>query len=421
MPCARNRPPCGREGCGSCEERSLFARKAELASRNIECMLSDADMRKTSSKTRVFLVAWMCMACWHAWEALPHNVICGATGCPYCVHNPTDLCGDEDCTACVARSLFAHKDELATRKITCTLSDDQMLKTTQFSGGSCEWRCGVCMHTWDAPPDKVSRGNGCPYCYGCCPPCGSDECIVCAPRSLFAYKDDLKARSIESALDVLTMKRISGQQNLPKLPWRCIECDYVWTARANHVCGAAKSGCPVCKKPGDTETRVRGAVRAMDLGDVVTIVNDGEWMPPGGVDGNMRYRFDIHAKVYDDERTRFFVVEVDGEQHFGPWNRDCVGEDHAARLRRDVEKMAWAFERGVPIVRVPTSVVAWGSTEREHDWIVKLTELCRAAAEWTGGDEMPLFLYPGKEWIYTEHISELYKALSERRSKRARY
>lgn len=209
---------------------------------------------------------------------------------------------------------------------------------------------------------------------------------------------------------------------MPKIPWRCLECRNIWTAEAYSVVGNMR-GCPVCNKPGLTEKTVREAVCDMDLGDIELVVDSGEWVPEDGVDGK-RYRFDIRANVFeDDEPPRFFVVEVDGEQHFGPWNRDGPGKEHADRVRADVVKMAWAFERRIPIVRVPTSVVSWGSTESERDWVAKLEMLCREAVDWRPSEDesdYPLIIYPGKEWMYAQHVEELEEALSERRSKRAR-
>ena len=421
MPCAKKRPPCGREDCAPCFERSLFARKAELEARNIECMLSDADMRTTSRGTKVY-VAWLCMACWHAWEAVPNSVVGGGKGCPYCGGTNTDLCGYEDCTDCEKRSLLIWKDALAARGITCDLPDETMRRTPASSGLYVPWTCSISKHAWTAPPNEVCRpGKCCGYCAGGAkPPCGSDACEICMARSLYACKVDLADRMIASLLDDDAMKHTSRRTG-DKLPWCCLVCENRWDAQANNVVGSG-CGCPGCNTPGSTEKTVRDAVRAMDLGDVGTSVDDGEWTPPSGVDGNTRYRFDIHANVVDDDGCeRSFVVEVDGEQHFGPvFFSGSTPTDHDKQLCADVAKMAWAVKRGVPVVRVPTSVVAWGSTEREHDWIAKLTELCRAAAEWTCSDDVPLFLYPGKEWMYAQHISDLEEVLSEHRSKRMR-
>jgi hypothetical protein len=242
-------------------------------------------------------------------------------------------------------------------------------------------------------------------------------------RSLYSCKFELADRKIACALGDDAMKRTARTKNFPKLLWKCIECENEWLAIASSVIGN-KSGCPVCIKPGATEKTVREAVRAMDLGDVEIVVDDGEWKPVGGVDGNTRYRFDIRVRVFEDgEPERFFIVEVDGRQHFGPWDRDAPGEEHADRVRSDVVKMVWAFACWIPIVRVPTCVAAFGSTERERDWVAKLTELCREAVEWRPSEDdhdYPLFLYPGSEWLYSQHIDELERALSERRSKRAR-
>lgn len=206
------------------------------------------------------------------------------------------------------------------------------------------------------------------------------------------------------------MKRKSAISILNKVPWICISCGGTWKAMTNDVCGKNKTGCPVCNRPGDTERRVREALGEMDLGVEVS-VDAGEWTPPEGGDGRRR-RFDIRVNVIaKGVRERFFIIEVDGEQHFGTTMFfGGVPTDHDAQVISDAEKMKWAFERGIPIVRIPTSVVAWGSAERDRDWVSKLEVECRKAAELcsTADDpSMPLFLYPGSGDKYARHVAAL--------------
>ena len=176
--------------------------------------------------------------------------------------------------------------------------------------------------------------------------------------------------------------------------WSCGACGHEWDSIINNVTRQGK-GCQRCAG-NNAERRVGAALdEAATAGRLGSV--RAEWSPDGE-----RFRFDFLVSSPGGARA---VVEVDGPQHFGPWVRDAPGADHADRLRRDVEKMAWAAARGVPTVRVPTADVAFCPTETA--WKTDLLRLVGDALETRERVDFPLIVSAARAGTYAAHAAAL--------------
>ena len=114
---------------------------------------------------------------------------------------------------------------------------------------------------------------------------------------------------------------------------------------------------------------------------------------------------DFYMKFVDGAGVeRAIIIEIDGQQHFGPWYFERPGETYDVRMGRDLCKMRWAFGADVPIVRIPVSML-----KSDPDWKYATRALIASAMAWRRGHEVdgsrvPLFLYPGSGAMYAEHV-----------------
>jgi hypothetical protein len=234
-------------------------------------------------------------------------------------------------------------------------------------------------------------------------------------KSLFGQKNNLNDRDIfySRLTDEEASKIAMNSQTKRWFTHRV--CGTEWEARPANVCGKQQQGCPKCGKLNVCENLVREALRGMALGDGVVVVgvDDSDWSPEDCVYGH-RYRFDIRVHVSIDgatEPVRFFLIEVDGPQHFEARCFDGANPTNPdAQRHTDILKMQWAFERDIPVVRVPTAVVSFSSKAREVNWIERVRGVCIPAAKYeqrVSGIKFPLFVYPGTEKLYSRHIDDI--------------
>lgn len=343
---------------------------------------------------------------YHDFECKPNNFTSErGRGCPYCSVPAKRICGDKECPVCAQRTLFGAKESLAIRGIKYTMTDEEALKISRGSNKIIDWICTHpgCGNVWKAAPHLVIGGmppTGCTRC--------SDKARVVAWRtpktteqSLESDLPSLAARvpplifvSCEKDGIDLTPSDLCRQSNY-YANWRCGRCNREWSQTINNVTGNGRS-CASCSLEASAQ-RVKGvletAVANLDIDDF-----EIEWRPRGEA---FRFDFIVHG---DGERRT--IVEVDGRQHFERWDFDASDEGLVDRRRRDVAKMRWAIERGIPVVRIPTSAVSFDP--RATEWQTVLVDVVRAALTWTRDDgELPIFLYPGTADVYALHMADL--------------
>ena len=332
----------------------------------------------------------------HVFLAKPNNFTHGKM-CPYCSVPQKKLCDDEDCPICVPKSLFSRKLTFARRFMEYTIPDRVARATFASSHTKIEWRCLLTecdRHTWTATPDNVASGTGCTKC--------ADRVRLTANR-----KPDKAGDTLERQLEALERRIpsttfveciVDGKSMAPKdlarcsnyrATWECGSCSNQWEAIINNVVRLGRS-CGKCSANA-SEQRVEHALDGAALAGLIDGVRP-QWRPDGE-----RFRFDFRVR----RGPRYVLLEVDGDQHFGPWRHDTPAEGHAERLRRDVEKMKWAARKGMPTVRIPTRMVRFDPFDT--DWQVQLMMLVDDAFfTWEQGHH-PIIVPAEYASLYSQH------------------
>ena len=405
-------------------EKSLMSKKDELYERSIVwCPKHMDDKRALSTHYgSMAKIWWKCVACDYEWTALSGDVFRKnrPSGCKKCKYVSN---GKQRATpATVEASVFGAVGELADRNILPDMTDAEALATKRGSGKKKWW---ICTHSecngyrWlQTPCTVVNGGHGCIMCKNRATGVRSS-----APKSmafsLYGYKDALSSRDIEYCISDAEAAEVACSSD-KKQSFVCAVCRTKWTATPKNVLGRNETGCPSCSNGTGSvcESVLRNAIKYTDLDDTMRIeVDGGEWRPydQPGRDLRFHFRFDARARVYGafgDEPYRTFVVECDGKQHFKPVKFGGCPSDPDKQRHTDVRKMKWAFERDIPVIRVPAKIFYPKSPCYDPLWRERFSELCASAISWepgrvVNGLKFPLFLYPGTYELYSGHVSSL--------------
>lgn len=170
-------------------------------------------------------VWWRCER-GHLWQARIQWRVKG-TGCPYC--SGRRVTPTRSLAACRPKWLVEWDEE---RNV-----DLNPKEVTVSSSVPVWWRCQA-GHSWQASPNRRSKGSGCPYCAGR---------RILPERSLAALHPDLAAELDEERNHGLDPWLIAPAANR-KLWWRCGR-GHVWSARVSSR-SAGRTGCPTCADRG---------------------------------------------------------------------------------------------------------------------------------------------------------------------------
>lgn len=373
-------------GCPRCrwtpsESESLYSRREELYKRGIKYTMSDAAASKIFACSDDF--AFFECAHGHTWETRLRRVLGNKSGCPECVSTLGE------------RNMFVRRREIEERGLMYTVSDDVAKTIFACSNTKTEFRCAF-GHTWQATPNSVFgyMESGCKECFN----------TPSVDKSLFGRKAECERRGFKYAMtdaDAMLVYSMSRQY----ADFIC-DCGSPWSARVYNVFSTNKTGCPICGRTNICEGLVRSAIREMDFGGAYVRLDEGEWLPPGGINGRM-LRFDIRVRGSIGGGERAFIVEVDGQQHFEPVHfGGGVLTDHEKQLCTDVEKIKWALGNGISVVRIPTNVVSFGA-DHDPEWRSKLACMCRDALACLPDGFAQIFIYPGTCCMYTQHVLRL--------------
>ena len=184
-------------------------------------------------------VWWSCDQCpdglSHIWEATVLNRTYGR-GCPFCSGN----------AICQHNTLARKAPEVALlwdAKKNYPLSPDQL---TVSSGMRAHWKCSACLHEWQAPVMRKSRGKtGCPKCAKADGTRQKHPTFEEAKHALLQQWDHDRNRESENFPDNTTLQ--SGKL----IWWQCHECPngkvHSWQAQAcNRTSSKNSTGCPCC-------------------------------------------------------------------------------------------------------------------------------------------------------------------------------
>jgi hypothetical protein len=134
----------GGHGCPAC------AGVVKLTNEIVDERISDRPIKRVgdyvSTPTKI---EWACTDCDYNWLARPRDIFSGR-GCP----------------ACAYQSRNAER-KLTNEMVDKRIADRPIKRIGDYVNAdtSIEWACTDCDHHWETSPDHISNGSGCPACY----------------------------------------------------------------------------------------------------------------------------------------------------------------------------------------------------------------------------------------------------------------
>ena len=143
------------------------------------------------------------------------------------------------------RSLAAQEGALRARNIRLKYQEEAC-KVYAQSGTKIWFLCTKCDHKYEAMPNNISKGHGCPFCVSK-KLCGNEECQVCWEKSLASREDDLAARCLKYSGDKDARTVFVNQHQ--KMLFTCTrpECNHDFEAAPGKI--NTGRGCPFCSSP----------------------------------------------------------------------------------------------------------------------------------------------------------------------------
>lgn len=187
------------------------------------------------------MVNWICSVCHGSYPAYAYNRNAGK-GCPYCAGKKV-LVGFND--------LKTKHPEIAAEWDYEANGDETPEDVTIGMSGDRHWICRI-GHKYTARiPDRI-KGNGCPYCSG---------------RKLLTGFNDLQTTNPDIAAEWHptlngSLKPSDVQRGMTdKVFWLCSECGKEWPASPNSRTHPNGSGCPICGKKKQKQSRIQKMLR----------------------------------------------------------------------------------------------------------------------------------------------------------------
>jgi DNA-directed RNA polymerase subunit RPC12/RpoP len=182
--------------------------------------LTPHDVTKSSNKE----VWWKCGKCGAGWKATVDRRTLRKHGCPNC--SPKRVTSSNNLA--VKRPDIAEKWDFSMNG-DLTPYDIAMTARESFW-----WKCGECGESWQAPPERLCRGHGCPYCSG----------NRVGKINNFAHLHPALEASWATELNAGVKPSDIVAGTLKKYWWKCGVCGEVWDASPASRIGG--TNCPYC-------------------------------------------------------------------------------------------------------------------------------------------------------------------------------
>ena len=209
--------------CGECDEclPLSFATHQRAANWSVKNTLTPRQISANSHKLYKFL----CDVCDHEFEICPRDVTRGSWCC-FCAVPSKRLCDDADCQFCLERSFASFEFSVNWSEANSKLPRD-VLKSTH---DKYLFDCSRCFHQFEASPNNIIQGKGCPFC--ATPSralCESEDCMFCYNRSFAS-----NPKSSEW-IDTRTTPRQVMLNCNQKFRFCCSNCSHEYVAALNHL------------------------------------------------------------------------------------------------------------------------------------------------------------------------------------------
>ena len=250
-----------------------------------------------------------CNNCGHEWKIKPNDLLQGK-GCSICWYNSLKITNEKF----IERIKNIHGNKVIP------------LEQYKSYGDKIKFKCEY-GHIWNATPDRVTSGTGCPYC---------------AKRADISYEDFL-----------IRIKDIFGNIYTPleknkrvkdKIKIHCNLCNNNWETTPNRLL-YSKSGCPNCKTWKGEEI-----IKSLLEENSIKFKRQYTFKNLKGIGGGTP-RFDFG--ILNDKNELLYLIEYDGELHeqsvdyFG-------GEETLDRcIENDKIKNKYSVDNNIPLIRIP--------------------------------------------------------------------
>lgn len=348
--CNGRRMLCGSIHCQQCFLLSFAASPhSQLWDSEANGGLTPFHVRRKSPTSAVF----RCQVCGHSFRKAIRDIEKKKVACSFCAGNK--ICGQPACSVCFRNSFASHpRSKQWSEKNTL-----QPVEVTLASNIPRLFECEVCSHTFESPPNFVTRttvqASWCPYCAGK-RLCEDAQCVFCFQRS-FAAHPRSKFWFHDRNGDVKPRDKAMGTDQ--KFWFRC-ENNHEWKVCLSSV--KAGKWCPGCRNK--TERTVGEWLATKFL------VEREKGFPWAVTEAGGRCRFDFHLPI------EHILIELDGSQHYRPLG---FGGDLAAQQQRDAFKAAGAWSNGYTLLRLLQEDVEY----ERGDWRGRLEKLIRDLPEAT--------------------------------------
>lgn len=245
------------------------------------------------------------------------NLKCNVCGNEFSV-TPGSLYMGHGCASCAGTS--SKSSELFVEEMSYVHPEIYVLDEYKNSKTKIKLRCSVCNGEWEATPNSLLMGRGCPYCAGL------------ARKTHERFVSEMKSKHP----DIVIIG--AYKNNKTTVEYRCSKCGETFQGKPNSMLNAWR-GCPRC---------------AVSVGEK----SIRSWLN----ENNIRY---IQEYTFDDCRDKrvlpfdFYlpdkntIIEYDGKQHYEK-NAYFGGEDALKTLQKhDKIKNDYCFSNNIRLIRIP--------------------------------------------------------------------
>jgi len=307
----------------------------QLREQFVECItspeLSFDDLGSGVSKK----CKWRCSksTCEHAheWTASILNRTSHGSGCPFCAHQPRQVCR--------CYSLGKKYPKLLAEY--CLSNERDPFTIPCGSSIKVQWKCSTCAYIWEAAPStRTSRTqpSNCPACARSVPSAVTNL-GVCFPEIAKEFHSTKNAP--------LTTKTIMPSTKTI-IWWFCAKHNYEWQAAVGARTAGNSPGCKYCKES-SLEYYMRLVLeKLINMKAIQGFIYDTRL----GID--TRLRGDFVLTLLDNRKL---VIEMDGPQHFsairfGSQSLGLAHEGLQTNRERDQRKKDWCRENNYHLLRI---------------------------------------------------------------------
>lgn len=169
-----------------------------------------SDYKNTRTKIHV-----KCDTCGYEWDVRPNTLLNNVAGCP-------------QCAGVIKKSTEDFIFELNNINPNIEIMNDYINNKTKI-----RCRCTIDNNIWEATPQNLLKGQGCPKCKG-----------RCTSERLMMSDYDFLQKLVINNPTVIALEPYIGSKT--KILFKCTKCNYEWKSSPNSILSG--EGCPVCAK-----------------------------------------------------------------------------------------------------------------------------------------------------------------------------